>query len=205
MCKHFIDWCLNQSDILEANTSDVNPIYSYSSSNKKLMTEICLLRLHPSCLDLNYAVRLCWTNNLLDAYLHLYTDILMDFETPFRDLVQYLLNSLNDESEEYDPNRIEKYGNCLLVLLRSAFAGESFCHQSLPSPLHQDVPLKVFNLVLSESFLNVKCPPVCYRNVKYPVLHLLLHYNAIDFLNLLTLSASDEFFEKGQLGGIKRI
>ncbi|KAH8865773.1 Vacuolar protein sorting-associated protein 8 like, partial [Schistosoma japonicum] len=204
MSKHFIDWCLNQSDILEVNTSDVNPIYSYSSSNKKLMTEICLLRLHPSCLDLNYAVRLCWTNNLLDAYLHLYTDILMDFETPFRDLVHYLLNSLNDESEEYDPNRIEKYGNCLLVLLRSAFAGESFCHQSLPSPLHQDVPLKVFNLVLSESFLNVKCPPVCYRNVKYPVLHLLLHYNAIDFLNLLTLSASDEFFEKGQLGQSRR-
>ncbi|KAK4476008.1 hypothetical protein MN116_001241 [Schistosoma mekongi] len=204
MSQHFIDWCLNQGDILEVNTNDVNPICSYSLTNKKLITEICLLRLHPSCLDLNYAVRLCWTNNLLDAYLHLYTDILMDFETPFRDLVQCLLSGLNDESEEYDSNRIETCENCLLVLLRSAFAGESFCHQSLPSPLNQDVPLKVFNLMLSDSILNVKYPPVCYQNVKYPVLHLLLHYNAIDFLNLLTLSASDEFFAKGQLGQSRR-
>lgn len=56
---------------------------------------------------------------------------------------------LFDNIEKYDRNRVEKCGHCLLVLLRSAFAGESFCHQRLPSPLHQDIPLKVkFNLLL---------------------------------------------------------
>ncbi|CAH8573624.1 unnamed protein product [Schistosoma turkestanicum] len=171
------------------------------------MTEICLLRLHPSCLDINYAVKLCWTKGLFDAYLHLYTDILMDFETPFNDLIQCLINSLNDsnnETEEYDGNRIEKCGHCLLVLLRLAFAGESFSHQRLPSPLHQDIPIKVFNLMLSESIPNLKCPLICLQNVKYPVLHLLLRYNTIDFLNLVTLSACDEFFAKGQLGQSRR-
>ncbi|CAH8625321.1 unnamed protein product [Schistosoma intercalatum] len=203
MSKELIDWCLHQDDALEANIDDMNSTCSYNLIDRKVRTEICLLRLHPSCLDLNYAVKLCWTNSLFDAYLHLYTDILMDFETPFNDLIQYLTSSLNDsneETEKYDRNRVEKCGHCLLVLLRSAFAGESFCHQRLPSPLHQDIPLKVFNLMLSESFLNVKCPLRFSKNVKYPVLHLLLKYNTIDFLNLLTLSASDDFFAKGQLG-----
>ncbi|CAH8659230.1 unnamed protein product [Schistosoma haematobium] len=203
MSKELIDWCLHEDDALEANIDDMNSTCSYNLIDRKVRTEICLLRLHPSCLDLNYAVKLCWTNSLFDAYLHLYTDILMDFETPFNDLIQYLTSSLNDsneETEKYDRNRVEKCGHCLLVLLRSAFAGESFCHQRLPSPLHQDIPLKVFNLMLSESFLNVKCPLRFLKNVKYPVLHLLLKYNTIDFLNLLTLSASDEFFAKGQLG-----
>ncbi|CAI2734495.1 unnamed protein product [Schistosoma spindalis] len=203
MTKELIDWCLHQDDALEANTDYMNSTCSYNLIDKKVKTEICLLRLHPSCLDLNYAVKLCWTNSLFDAYLHLYTDILMDFETPFNDLIQYLTSSLNDsneETEKYDRNRVEKCGHCLLVLLRSAFAGESFCHQRLPSPLHQDIPLKVFNLMLSESFLNVKFPLKFLKYVKYPVLHLLLKYNTIDFLNLLTLSASDEFFAKGHLG-----
>ncbi|CAH8646959.1 unnamed protein product [Schistosoma bovis] len=203
MSKELIDWCLHEDDALEANIDDMNSTCSYNLIDRKVRTEICLLRLHPSCLDLNYAVKLCWTNSLFDAYLHLYTDILMDFETPFNDLIQYLTSSLNDsneETEKYDRNRVEKCGHCLLVLIRSAFAGESFCHQRLPPPLHQDIPLKVFNLMLSESFLNVKCPLRFLKNVKYPVLHLLLKYNTIDFLNLLTLSASDEFFAKGQLG-----
>ncbi|XP_018654264.1 hypothetical protein Smp_171880 [Schistosoma mansoni] len=203
MTKELINWCLHQDDTLEANLDDVNSMCSYNLNDRKSITEVCLLRLHPSCLDLNYAVKLCWTNSLFDAYLHLYTDILMDFETPFNDLIQYLTSSLNgsnEETEKYDRNRVEKCGHCLLVLIRSAFAGESFCHQRLPSPLHQDIPLKVFNLMLSESFLNVKYSLICFQNVKYPVLHLLLQYNAIDFLNLLTLSASDEFFAEEQLG-----
>ncbi|CAH8672686.1 unnamed protein product [Schistosoma rodhaini] len=203
MTKELINWCLRQDDTLEANLDDVNSMCSYNLNDRKSRTEVCLLRLHPSCLDLNYAVKLCWTNSLFDAYLHLYTDILMDFETPFNDLIQYLTSSLNgsnEETEKYDRNRVEKCGHCLLVLIRSAFAGESFCHQRLPSPLHQDIPLKVFNLMLSESFLNVKYLLICFQNVKYPVLNLLLQYNTIDFLNLLTLSASDEFFAEGQLG-----
>ncbi|CAH8636031.1 unnamed protein product [Schistosoma guineensis] len=112
MSKELIDWCLHEDDALEANIDDMNSTCSYNLIDRKVRTEICLLRLHPSCLDLNY----------------------------------------------------------------------------------------VFNLMLSESFLNVKCPLRFLKNVKYPVLHLLLKYNTIDFLNLLTLSASDEFFAKGQLG-----
>nr|CAH8876022.1 unnamed protein product [Trichobilharzia regenti] len=211
MTKHFINWCLDQDDIMDLNTNETKSSDSNTLVNKRLRTEICLLRLHPSCLDLNYVVKLCWTHSLLDAYLHLYTDILMDFETPFRDLTMFLLksiDSLNGETDvavKNDDNRTAKYGHCLLVLLCSAFAGESFCHQRLPAPLDQDIPLKIFNLMLSESLSNVKSPPAFLRNVKYPLLHILLQYSPIDVLNLLTLSISDdEFFVKGELGQSRR-
>ncbi|VDP58395.1 unnamed protein product [Schistosoma mattheei] len=193
MSKELIDWCLHQDDALEANIGDMNSTCSYNLIDRKVRTEICLLRLHPSCLDLNYAVKLCWTNSLFAAYLHLYTDILMDFETPFNDLIQYLTSSLNDSNEETGRKRwsLEVEDTHKLLL---------FNHKCLGNIACICCDHRVFNLMLSESFLNVKCPLRFLKNVKYPVLHLLLKYNTIDFLNLLTLSASDEFFAKGQLG-----
>ncbi|CAH8654374.1 unnamed protein product [Heterobilharzia americana] len=208
MTNHFIKWCLNQDNAMEVHTSDPNSTRSDILTDRKLKTEICLLRLHPSCLDFNHAVKICWTECLFDAYLHLYTDILMDFETPFIDLTRYLVNNLDPskgEAGKDEKNRIEKCVHCLLVLLRLAFASESFCHQRLPPPLDQNIPLKVFNLMLSESLVNMKGFPASILNVKYPFLHSLLQYSPIDFLNLLTLSTSgDEFFVNGELGQSRR-
>lgn len=54
MSKELIDWCLHEDDALEANIDDMNSTCSYNLIDRKVRTEICLLRLHPSCLDLNY-------------------------------------------------------------------------------------------------------------------------------------------------------
>uniref|UniRef100_A0A095A0D4 Vacuolar protein sorting-associated protein 8-like protein n=1 Tax=Schistosoma haematobium TaxID=6185 RepID=A0A095A0D4_SCHHA len=57
MSKELIDWCLHEDDALEANIDDMNSTCSYNLIDRKVRTEICLLRLHPSCLDLNYILQ----------------------------------------------------------------------------------------------------------------------------------------------------
>lgn len=50
-------------------------------------------------------VRICWNHSMFEAYLHFYTDILMDFQSPFDELVQALINKLAIDPNIYLSNR----------------------------------------------------------------------------------------------------
>uniref|UniRef100_A0A183AL22 Vps8 domain-containing protein n=1 Tax=Echinostoma caproni TaxID=27848 RepID=A0A183AL22_9TREM len=196
LIMNWFRWCLTTDyDVDRAvwcNGSNSSPGVI---ADGRLWAEQALLGLPPQCIDLNEAVRLCWQHRLFKAYLHLYTDILFDFETPFRNLINFLM-SPNQHKSQGSENP-ETYCQTLLLLLRNALAGESYSQQSLPSPMDVDI----FNLLLNEAMPDEAPRRNRQSQPKYPRLWLLLNHCATDFLNLLMISISaDRFFTDGDLG-----
>ncbi|TGZ72317.1 hypothetical protein CRM22_002163 [Opisthorchis felineus] len=196
---NLLEWCLTPSkQCFRAMYWEQDSAPASHGDPGRVWAEQCLLRLPPACIDLNQAVKLCWNHQLYTAYLHLYTNILMDFETPFKQLIE-CLDEENKSKQISIPSSQSDCGQHLLLLIRAAFAAESSSHDALPPPLCADAPTRIFNLLLSESIVTgeykrLTCP-------RFPRLRLLLQYNAVDFLNLLTLStSSDSFFQEGELG-----
>ncbi|KAA0197521.1 hypothetical protein FBUS_08537, partial [Fasciolopsis buskii] len=205
---NWITWCLtSEYDVDRAAWSrECGP--TGNPSNGRMWAEHVLLCLPPQCLDLNDAVQLCWKHQLFRAYLHIYTDILFDFETPFRRLVDHLtlhgqgaqLKRSNSSVMPASANFVP-YDQALLLLLRNALAGESYSQQPLPSPLNVDVPGHIFNLLLNEMIEDKSFRRDRQPHPKYPRLWLVLTHCPTDFLNLLMLSiGGDRFFADGDLG-----
>ncbi|KAG5444661.1 Vacuolar protein sorting-associated protein 8 [Clonorchis sinensis] len=196
---NLLEWCLTPSkQCFRATYLEQDSVPTSHGDPGRVWAEQCLLRLPPACIDLNQAVKLCWNHQLYTAYLHLYTNILMDFETPFKQLIE-CLDEENKGTQISIPSSQSDCGQHLLLLIRAAFAAESSSHDALPSPLCVDAPTRIFNLLLSESTVTGESKRLTYP--RFPRLRLLLQYNAVDFLNMLTLSiSSDSFFQEGELG-----
>ncbi|KAF8562747.1 hypothetical protein P879_09803 [Paragonimus westermani] len=197
-----IHWCLDpdyNSYRLETVTDNLVTVDVAESLGQK-WAQICLLRLAPSSMDLHQVVKLSWAHRLFPAFLHLYTDVLLDFETPFRLLLDLLAGTDKSAGPKF-PDQTMDYecGQSLLLLLRAALAAESCSHESLPAPLNRDVPTQISNLLLNE-VPPIKTPVSSFQS-RYPRLRIVLKFNAVDFLNLLTLSiTSDAFFQEDELG-----
>ncbi|TPP55018.1 hypothetical protein FGIG_07763 [Fasciola gigantica] len=208
LIMNWFTWCLTSEYDVDriAWFRECNP--TGPSADGRLWAEHVLLGLPPQCIDLNEAVRLCWQHHLFRAYLHIHTDILFDFETPFRHLIDQLTSraqkpSAMQSSLSASPvlTDLVPYSQTLLLLLRNALAGESYSQQPLPSPLDMDVPGHIFNLLLNEAIPGKSSRRNHPHQPKYPRLWLMLNHCPTDFLNLLMLSISgDRFFSDGELG-----
>ncbi|CAL8087551.1 unnamed protein product [Calicophoron daubneyi] len=210
-----IHWCLAPEYEQHRIESQCSASQHENNLSKK-WAETCIHRLSPAALDLNEAVKVCWSHGLFGAYLHLYTDILMDFETPFRALFDRLQADTenlktNDSNAEQCLRNRDECGQSLLLLLQAALAAESSSHsQPLPSPLNIDVPSQIFKLLLNETPPGKSGYPSTSSVVRHGPrlfrLKLLLDYNVVDFLNLLTLStSSDAFFRDTENGPSRRL
>ncbi|KAF7258369.1 hypothetical protein EG68_04792 [Paragonimus skrjabini miyazakii] len=204
MSMQLIHWCLDPAySSYRIETVKENSVaIDVDESLGQKWAQICLLRLAPSSMDLHQVVKLSWAHRLFPALLHLYTDVLLDFETPFRALLDLLAGTEKSPNPEF-PDQTMDYecGQSLLLLLRAALAAESCSHESLPAPLNRDIPTQICNLLLNEVPSIKTHTSLSSFQSRYPRLRLMLKFNAVDFLNLLTLSiSSDTFFQDDELG-----
>ncbi|VDD79098.1 unnamed protein product [Mesocestoides corti] len=206
------------SSLVSPSPTDVSRVQQPRCKNGRQLAESCLVRFSPASLDIDKVVKFCLSNGLYQGFAYVYSYVLQDHEAAFRRLTDLLLKSASvsrpshgaqspspvhsaassDSLEKPDPREAV---NAILLFLKSCFVGEEVYGLPLAEHFHEDVPSKLFNLLLSSQVLSPEHqrkplfsqPTSSARSV--PRLRVLLHFGGtVDLLNMLTLALQESPF-----------
>uniref|UniRef100_A0A2L2YDL3 Vacuolar protein sorting-associated protein 8-like protein n=1 Tax=Parasteatoda tepidariorum TaxID=114398 RepID=A0A2L2YDL3_PARTP len=148
--------------------------------------ESCIVRLDIADLDIHQVMTLCWDQGLFDAIIYVYNKGMLDYVTPFEELMINLQKAVK-RGKQLTDDQI-KLGNKLLVYISCCLAGRAYPCGNIPEGLASDVKYKVFQCVTS---LHGKTGD---DTEIYPYLKTLLHFDTREFLNVLALAFQEPEF-----------
>ncbi|XP_021918193.1 LOW QUALITY PROTEIN: vacuolar protein sorting-associated protein 8 homolog [Zootermopsis nevadensis] len=158
--------------------------------------EACIVHLDVSSLDIDQVMRLCKTNGLYDATIHIYNRGLRDYVTPLEELMPILQAALATGKQLSD-NHIA-LGNKLLVYISCCLAKLS---GNVPSEDNQRVKHDVFKCLTCLHSKNASD-----FEHSYPYLRAFLHFDTREFLNVLALAFEEpEFTSELGLQQVQRL
>lgn len=148
--------------------------------------ENVLLSVDLSCLDLNQTLKICRSQNLYDAWIHITTKTMGDYVSPLTEFIS-----------ELTPNN-HKLGNAMLVYVSSCLAGLGYPHGRIPD---RDIArIKHDVLRCLETVHSIKA---LEHEPSYPYLRALLGYNTRECLNFVELAFGEAEFS-GEMGLLQR-
>ncbi|OQR79338.1 vacuolar protein sorting-associated protein 8-like [Tropilaelaps mercedesae] len=156
-----------------------------SCENKFGELERSLVQLSVTSIDIHQVMTICKENRLYDAIIHIHNAAMLDYTGPIEEMVDIIAAPLATNRE---PSYAEvEVGNKLIVYISCCLAGAAYpcgvLSKTEARRAHQCIVQYLTTPVPSGS---VRSPFYCLRT--------LLHFNAREFLNVLSLAFQDEQF-----------
>ena len=131
----------------------------------------------------------CTQNNLHDAIIYIYNNGMLDFLTPFEELVTELDQLMN----ENDPNKLDyqvKLGNKILVYISQCLAGRAYPHGEIAKDQRKQVKYDAYTILttLHSKKLSQENEP------SYPYLRTLLKFDTQGVLNVISMAFEEPEF-----------
>lgn len=163
-------------------------------------------------LDLHQVITTCRTNKLFDGIIYVMNTAFKDYVGPL-DVSQLLClckvtvyQEMCSYMAEFVPKTVFSdfeiaQGNRLLLYLSSCLAGKRYPFGDLESDLMEVVPLESYKFMVALN--NTKVSSLT-NYTRYPILRLLLDFDAHQFLNVISTCADASLFEASN-GRLKRL
>lgn len=174
-------------------------------TKKELLANVekCILHFDVLSMDLNQVTQVCKKNHLYDALISITNRAYDDYISPINDMIQ-LLDPIcflrNSTAEIRLANKdIVKYGNKLLVYLHCCLCGQAFPFGRLDDIKADSVRKASFDYLINEKnkFIDeiIAYSDSNLKNLSYPLLRILLNFNIVDFLNVISMTFNESSFD----------
>ncbi|QQP42012.1 hypothetical protein FKW44_016550 [Caligus rogercresseyi] len=160
--------------------------------------EASLTHLDITSLDIHQVMNSSNRHGLYDALLYVYNKGMMDFLTPFEELMEKLMSSMDSfESKDAAPKVVE-LGNKLLVYVSCCLAGRAYPYGDIEESFVNDVKCRVYSVLTA---LHTKGAPD--DEAFYPYLRTLLTFDTQGLLNVLAIAFEEKEFQ-GEMGSCRK-
>ncbi|CAD5219646.1 unnamed protein product [Bursaphelenchus okinawaensis] len=150
------------------------------------------------CLDLHQVITTCRSNFLFDGLIYVMNNAMVDYVGPLEEMCCHVAEFIHKAVlSDFDIAT----GNKLLLYLSACLSGNSYPVGDLPPERAEVVPLEVYKFLVSLNHLNISQRT---GRERYSVLHLLLQYDPLQFLNVISTCADAPIFAQSD-GRLSRL
>ena len=172
----------------------------YSKEGKSQLMEELIITLDPQTLDVDLAVKLCQEYDLIDALIHIWTRVFLDFVTPFVSFISSL--AAHEECNSIFQITIESNIKKVFGFLTAVVQSTQYPHKNLISSfeLQEKTKLSIYYILFNgalvewpygsshklNTFDNLEDEPV------YPYFNLFFNFNPQKLLSIIDIMFQED-------------
>uniref|UniRef100_A0A0K2T121 Vacuolar protein sorting 8 homolog (S. cerevisiae) [Strongylocentrotus purpuratus] n=1 Tax=Lepeophtheirus salmonis TaxID=72036 RepID=A0A0K2T121_LEPSM len=159
--------------------------------------EASITHLEITSMDIHQVINSSWKYKLYDALLYVYNNGMLDFVTPFEELMVELMTSMKANEKDLPPHSVE-LGNKILVYVSCCLAGRAYPYGDIEESSVSEVKYRVYSILTA---LHTKSAP--NEESFYPYLRTLLQFDTQGLLNVVAIAFEEKEFQ-GEMGSCQK-
>ncbi|CAB4059908.1 VPS8 [Lepeophtheirus salmonis] len=196
--NHYIEaFELGQSFYEDHGKALIEYVIHFEKTKRFQALEASITHLEITSMDIHQVINSSWKYKLYDALLYVYNNGMLDFVTPFEELMVELMTSMKANEKDLPPHSVE-LGNKILVYVSCCLAGRAYPYGDIEESSVSEVKYRVYSILTA---LHTKSAP--NEESFYPYLRTLLQFDTQGLLNVVAIAFEEKEFQ-GEMGSCQK-